>query len=514
MNYHQLKVCFLILFVFFGCLKLKSQGTDRYLMLETRADSLAKADRHKEAYPIYKSIIEDFNESLERQKRLILEYKLAFSLMHSGEDLQAMQYFRNVISGTREIASDTLVNDAMTGLGKTYEYTGKHDSAFYWYMAACKDISGSGDTVRIARDIRNLAQLLRVLKRYDEARIYCLKALNMIPGIRDFKVTANIYNETAYLFELSGDLDSAAFFYTKLIELSVENEYLKGESVGYSNLASVYERRGKMDGALELKLKGLEIDREINDNYGLMTSLSGLSSVYLMTGRHDEALETLDQAYKLCDTSWLPALSGIKYDYYRIYKSKGFIDKALASYEEHIILRDRINQAESRKQVAEILAKYETEEKINQIRLLEQANLLKESKIHTQWIIISTMIIIFLLMTLSGWLLIRNKSQKFKQIQEELQYYIMGQEQNDLGTDGHEVAKTPAELYIKWGLTARESEILFYLGNGHSNSEIAEKLFISGNTVKFHIKNIYLKLDVKTRIQALLRCRIDKSRAG
>jgi LuxR family maltose regulon positive regulatory protein len=65
-------------------------------------------------------------------------------------------------------------------------------------------------------------------------------------------------------------------------------------------------------------------------------------------------------------------------------------------------------------------------------------------------------------------------------------------------------------MYKKWGLTERESEILFYLGMGYSNTEIAEKLFISENTVKFHIKSIYLKLDVKNRIQALLRCRNDR----
>ena len=51
-------------------------------------------------------------------------------------------------------------------------------------------------------------------------------------------------------------------------------------------------------------------------------------------------------------------------------------------------------------------------------------------------------------------------------------------------------------------LTKREFEILKLVSQGFNNQDIAEKLFISLNTVKFHLKNIYDKLDVNNRIQA------------
>jgi LuxR family maltose regulon positive regulatory protein len=41
------------------------------------------------------------------------------------------------------------------------------------------------------------------------------------------------------------------------------------------------------------------------------------------------------------------------------------------------------------------------------------------------------------------------------------------------------------------------------IATGIGNEEIAEKLFVSKNTVKFHIKNIFIKLDVRNRVQAL-----------
>ncbi|MGH8446175.1 MAG: LuxR C-terminal-related transcriptional regulator [Solimonas sp.] len=52
-------------------------------------------------------------------------------------------------------------------------------------------------------------------------------------------------------------------------------------------------------------------------------------------------------------------------------------------------------------------------------------------------------------------------------------------------------------------LTEREKEILVYLANGVSNKEMARRLFVSENTVKFHLKNIYSKLAVSSRLQAI-----------
>ncbi|HHE40131.1 MAG TPA: LuxR family transcriptional regulator, partial [Candidatus Cloacimonetes bacterium] len=52
-------------------------------------------------------------------------------------------------------------------------------------------------------------------------------------------------------------------------------------------------------------------------------------------------------------------------------------------------------------------------------------------------------------------------------------------------------------------LTQREAEIMELIETGIGNEEIAEKLFVSRNTIKFHIKNIFIKLDVRNRVQAL-----------
>lgn len=52
-------------------------------------------------------------------------------------------------------------------------------------------------------------------------------------------------------------------------------------------------------------------------------------------------------------------------------------------------------------------------------------------------------------------------------------------------------------------LTLRERELLAVLAQGRSNGELARHFGISLNTVKFHLRNLYDKLDVKTRTQAV-----------
>ncbi len=55
----------------------------------------------------------------------------------------------------------------------------------------------------------------------------------------------------------------------------------------------------------------------------------------------------------------------------------------------------------------------------------------------------------------------------------------------------------------KLGISKRELEVLQLISGGLSNNEIAEKLFVSLNTVKTHSSKLFEKLDVKRRTQAI-----------
>lgn len=57
------------------------------------------------------------------------------------------------------------------------------------------------------------------------------------------------------------------------------------------------------------------------------------------------------------------------------------------------------------------------------------------------------------------------------------------------------------------GISKREHEVLELIARGHTNQEVAELLFVSPNTVKTHLANIFAKLDVNRRTQAIQRAK-------
>jgi DNA-binding NarL/FixJ family response regulator len=80
--------------------------------------------------------------------------------------------------------------------------------------------------------------------------------------------------------------------------------------------------------------------------------------------------------------------------------------------------------------------------------------------------------------------------------------------------DGHRVVLTPAPHRHRDGdlgwpgrgrdLSARDSELLVLLRQGYTNREIAERLYLSENTVKTHLRRLFTKLGVSNRTQAAM----------
>lgn len=77
------------------------------------------------------------------------------------------------------------------------------------------------------------------------------------------------------------------------------------------------------------------------------------------------------------------------------------------------------------------------------------------------------------------------------------------------GTSRHEPKGPIADnnAAAQWSITARELEVLTLMARGLSNQEIAAHLFLSLNTVKTHVSNIFSKLDVQRRTQAIQRAK-------
>lgn len=59
----------------------------------------------------------------------------------------------------------------------------------------------------------------------------------------------------------------------------------------------------------------------------------------------------------------------------------------------------------------------------------------------------------------------------------------------------------------KLGISKREYQVLELISCGHSNQEIADKLFVSTSTIKTHVSNLFAKLDASRRTHAIRRAK-------
>lgn len=96
-------------------------------------------------------------------------------------------------------------------------------------------------------------------------------------------------------------------------------------------------------------------------------------------------------------------------------------------------------------------------------------------------------------MGLGIWLAVKLMKPKKETIVIEKEVHIPAQK---------EFTVNEAELE-RLGLSKRELEVLQLMSEGLSNAEIAERLFVSLNTVKTHTSKIFEKLEVKRRTQAV-----------
>jgi DNA-binding NarL/FixJ family response regulator len=104
-----------------------------------------------------------------------------------------------------------------------------------------------------------------------------------------------------------------------------------------------------------------------------------------------------------------------------------------------------------------------------------------------------------------GYLLKRISPEKLKQALLELQ--------EGGAPMTSEIARRVVESFRKSSssrlqnvhLTAREEEILILLTNGYANKEIADRINISIDTVRTHLKHIYEKLHVRSRAEAVAK---------
>lgn len=278
-----------------------------------------------------------------------------------GDNHKALEYFIQVVKAGEARQLNFYVAVAFNRMGKVYEALNDYSNALEYYKKSLALYRKIDDTPGVVALLINIGGVHKALRQYDLAlsNLYEAQRLKIRMDNALRLGAADIFLQIGHVFLEKKTYGPAMDYYQKALELGKQfkGQYTEAKSLHYI---------GRINLARGLRISALEYFRE---SLGISEKLE------------DSAL-TRDNCKRLSDT------------YAELRKHR----EALAFYKRYAALKDRIFNETSRKTIAEIQTKYETEKKEQEIELLTKNNQIQKLKINRQRIIRNGIFVVFFLL--------------------------------------------------------------------------------------------------------------------
>lgn len=494
-------------------------------------------------------------------KEHAIEIKYKFGQVRALDNISMAKFIQGKTQEALKIGKETyqlaiLVGDkseignALTSLNIFYENTDSFDSALIYGNKALQVFEDLKDEINVSYAHNNLATTYYKLGDYPEALEHYLESLSIKERLKDDSEIASTLANIALVYKKQNNYQKAMEFNYRSVPYAKKTNNTFGLSITYSNMGTLHRRLNNHDSALFYLDKSEKLSVQINDLLGIalvqinkgdvffsqktfskalkyyehgLASLEKLngSQQYLLIVHHNlskthSILSNFENAiihgliaFEMAnDINSNPWIQEVAFNLYEIFKAQKRTVKALEYYELSSQYKDSLFNEQKLKEINLLETNFEIEKRERQIELLTAQNeltslsLSKKKREHFFTVVIIVLILIFGLF--SFWI-ISNRSKLKQQLLmteiDQLRVQLKGVLEGNSDSIG--LDKNKLNDILDQGLSEREFEILNYAVSDLNNKQIAEKVFVSVNTVKFHLKNIYEKLGVHNRKEAL-----------
>ncbi len=412
---------------------------------------------------------------------------LANSLRKVNMEEESLRYFNQALDLAKKIRHEKSIAISLHGIGNVYTDIEDYKRAIEYFHKSLEIEKKLNSPKGMEFSYANLAEAFTMLKQKDSAEFYLNKMLELARKLygKNLGIEYNLIGKFHYTFQNYHEAERAYRKSLNLLQNSNIKRYIANGHIMLGNTLIKLNRA--TEGKKEIE-KGLRIARKIGSKENIVLGLNSLVDLALSENN-------FKQAYLL--------------------------KNEMENYKDSILnIRTKENM-----NILEIL--YETKEKDEKIKQLATEKI-KESKKSKQnfklfitvsliaLLIIGLLLHILYLHKKNTDIVLEAKNKEIKQYLEQLQLLKLredkqkarsGQKDNsNVQINFEEEFRIHREEFCQqfvkeYDLTNREFEILKLICEGLSNEEIAKKLFISKNTVKTHLRNIYEKLNVKNRLE-------------
>ena len=367
---------------------------------------------------------------------------------------KAVEYYHEALDLSQKINYSEGESHALNNLGVIYRYRRNFKKALDIYQQSLKIKKSQSDSIGLVNTYYNMGLLYSYIQDYDESLAALGKAERLAKDQTDFRSMAEInIGLGVALYNLENHTDAYEYLKNGIGNLKPDKLHEKAGALTYLGILEV--RSGKTDEGLAKLLLAKEI-------------VEGTERLELKRQVEKE----LAVAYELMEQP----------------------EKSIESWKAFNILNDSINNEQKLWAFEEMQARFEAIEKDKKIQL--QALELSQEKAKK-----ARLMIVLTLAFLSGlagiYYYVLRWRAKVKLRENEKPTHVNG--------TSIDIGKINSKLLSP--LTARESEIIELVEKGMTNHEIAENLFVSENTVKTHLKNIFSKTHALNRTDLIHKLR-------
>ncbi|MDW3209056.1 MAG: tetratricopeptide repeat protein [Reichenbachiella sp.] len=433
-----------------------------------------------------------------------------FCYREMGLYQNALPHYQRSLQIAKKINADRETAEQYYNLGTLYQHMGDYDRSIKFLDSAYQIDVARGDSEAIGFDLSLLSELRAQTGDYEEALYYAKESLAMYePGTGNANSLGTRLHLVGNMFMTADRLDSASHY---LDQAAIEFMRLDDQW----RLASCWLDRARLNLKKKQFAQAIEWSQRAQDFYSAQSSseffiLSNnlIAEAYSEMLLNEKALEILEENQKQCEQ--LGQLKNIRENYQlqaKVLALNGSSAKAESMKEKHKALDDSLLSLANLEQLNRLAlqVKFDKLEQENQI-LTEQHELVQSDLSDTtkklSFLTIAGFIAFLILLFI--FFLVRNRLEKKNQALEEELGVLRRQIKTLLEGDTSDLEVDLSKLNhcLNTPLTDREFEILTHAIGDLNNSQIADKVFLSVNTVKYHLKNIYDKLGVSNRKQAL-----------
>ncbi|MFK7952687.1 MAG: tetratricopeptide repeat protein [Ekhidna sp.] len=432
-----------------------------------------------------------------------------FCYKYLGQYVEALPYYHTALTIANSISDSIEIANQSSNLGTLYSQMGNYNKALNYFNTAYQIDFALKDKTALAYDLVNLGGLKLTTGENKKAIEYFKEGLKVKETIAGDHTTHILrLGKLSQAFLADGQLDSAQVYN----DLSMKGAIEIGDSLSLNKQlitnAAILNSKENYGKALKSAQEASAYFNGEENSYQVGAALQ-LAIAYMGQRNYNLAYRILSDALDIALSNNLLEQAA------DIYKRKGELNEelsrtktALLDYKNFQTITDSIKQMDKQNAILILDQEYQTSKKQQEIELLktqEQVTQLELSQKQRDNIILWVLLVVITVIACFAYYFIRKKNQ--------LQNSLLTSQINELrlqiksvvegSSEGMNLEMQALNESIEEPLSEREFEILNYAISDLSNVEIADKTFVSVNTVKYHLKNVYAKLGVSNRKEAL-----------